>query len=399
MSTEVLVFTSDVPAARQSVAGVGGRVVHVLTPHLLVIALPGDVPIDQVRSVSARLPDTLDRRERRIADAWTIRLGPSSDPAARLAARAAAPMLPWTAVGKAPPHERLPDVDDVRFVPALFPPVLRRPTSSFLQGSVAVGVVVVGGPPAPPFWMPVAGSLKYVSVASDGAIWGVNNLDQIFRRDAGRWTRVDGALKQISVGSQRAVWGVNAAGAIFHLVGSDWHRIGGELKHVSVGADGAVWGVNSDDEIFRREGDHWHQVAGELKQVSVANVDTVWGVNAGDEIFFREGDHWHQVAGALKYVSAADDGSVWGVNSDDEILHRVGDHWEQLSGRLQQVSVASAQLAWGVNSSNRIYTHDPSLGMAFTALEEDHIVAEVLEGLAFLASAEPSAEVSFSEVM
>jgi hypothetical protein len=396
MASEVLVFASDPAAAKASVAAAGGRVVHVLTSNLLVISLPDDVNIDEVRYVSKQLPDTLERRERQIADAWTSRLGAVSNPTERIAAAAAAPLIAWDTPGKSPPHERVADVDDSLFAAAALPVMLARPTSSYLRGSVTVGVVIVGGPQEAPPWVPVAGSLRYVSVGADGTVWGVNAVDRIFRSDnPGDWTQVDGALKQISVGDHDTVWGVNAADSIFRWNGASWTRVSGELKHVSVGADGTVWGVNADDEVFRRDGDSWTQIRGELKQISVANENVVWGVNADDEIFRRDGDSWTQIPGELKHISVANDGSVWGVNADDEIFQRSGDGWEQMPGRLKQVSVSSSTLAWGVNSSDRIYTHDPSLGMSFTPTEEAHIIAEVLDGLAFLASAEPSANVSF----
>jgi hypothetical protein len=63
----------------------------------------------------------------------------------------------------------------------------------------------------------IPGPLKYVSVASDGTVWGVNANDMIYRRDGNYWTQIPGRLKQISVGSSSRVWGVNANNEIYRL--------------------------------------------------------------------------------------------------------------------------------------------------------------------------------------
>jgi len=62
---------------------------------------------------------------------------------------------------------------------------------------------------------------------------------------------VGGSLKQVSVGSDGSVWGVNSLDKIYRWTGSDWTLVGGSLKQVSVGPDGSVWGVNSSNEIYR----------------------------------------------------------------------------------------------------------------------------------------------------
>jgi hypothetical protein len=166
------------------------------------------------------------------------------------------------------------------------------------------------------------------------------------------------------------------------------------LKYVSVAADGTVWGVNSLDNIFRWNGNGWDQVSGQLTQISVGNAAAIWGVNAHDEIYRWNGAAWERVSGELKHVAVANDGTVWGVNSLDNIFRWNGNGWDQVSGQLTQISVASASLVWGVNSDDQIYLH-PGLGLELTASEKALIMREVIEGLNFLQSAEPSANVSF----
>jgi hypothetical protein len=134
-------------------------------------------------------------------------------------------------------------------------------------------------------WERIAGALKYVSVASDGTVWGVNASDNIYRRTGNTWTQVPGALKQLSVGNASTIWGVNASDNIFRWNGNGWTRVAGALKHVSVASDGTVWGVNASDNIYQRTGNTWTQVRGALKQVATGSTDVVWGVNSSDAIY------------------------------------------------------------------------------------------------------------------
>jgi Tectonin domain len=136
-------------------------------------------------------------------------------------------------------------------------------------------------------WQKIGGSLKHVSVAADGTVWGVNANDNIFRRDGDTWTRISGALKQVSVGAASSVWGVNADDKIFQFNGGGWTQVAGRLKHVSVAADGSVYGVNSQDEIYSRDGTSWTQLLGALGQISVGAATLVWGVNRDLAIFRR----------------------------------------------------------------------------------------------------------------
>ena len=320
MSKEVLVYAQDLRRAREEVTAVGGRVPHVLTEHLLVVALPDDVSVVSLGSVVLATPERLEDTDRLIAESWISRLGAESVPADRLERAASQPSIPWDTPGRTPPHGSL-DLDNAPSGTVTMEST-GTPTSLTLTGSVSVGVVMVSGPSDA--WMNVQGALKHVSVASDGTVWGVSASNNIYRRTGNVWTQVSGALKQLSVGNASMAWGVNASNAIYRWNGNGWTQVAGSLKHVSVASDGTVWGVNASDKIYRRTGDAWTQVPGALKQLSVGNASMIWGVSSADRIYF---------------------GSPPGL----------------------QLSVA----------------------------EKGIITAEVLEGLAFLASANPNANVSF----
>ena len=211
MSKEVLVYAQDLRRAREEVTAVGGRVPHVLTEHLLVVALPDDVSVVSLGSVVLATPERLEDTDRLIAESWISRLGAESVPADRLARAASQPSIPWDTPGRTPPHGSL-DLDNAPSGTVTMEST-GTPTSLTLTGSVSVGVVMVSGPSDA--WMTVQGALKYVSVASDGTVWGVSASDKIYRRTGNAWTQVPGALKQLSVGNASTAWGVSSADRIY----------------------------------------------------------------------------------------------------------------------------------------------------------------------------------------
>lgn len=548
MPIELLVHAPDLGAAEDELATTGGRLLHVLSDHLLVVTLPDEEGAASLASVSTELPADLDPDERILAEAWTSRFGVQSRSFERLERAAARPVVAWDDPGHTPPDHEPGEEGQVSF-DAAGAEVSRStgtPTSLRLTGSVAVGIVMVSGPqsldltaeekaklsaevleglaflasadpaakvtfaydwrfpvvtakagsgddyedfeapwrnaalktmgfaasrqgsidyvkalkaskkadwafvayftkyPLKHFayaggerlvmayandgwgpdainqvfahevchifgaadeygtcgcggsgmsntpnanckncttaqidclmngntlslcswsrgqigwssWQRMPGWLKHVSVAGDGAVWGVNSADDIFRWNGSGWVQVAGKLKQISVGSSSAVWGVNSANSIFRRSGSGWTQVPGKLKHVSVAADGAVWGVNADDTIFRWNGSGWTKVSGSLKQISVGGASSIWGVNHQDEIYRWAGTKWSQVSGSLKHVSVAADGTVWGVNFENEVYRRNGDKWQQAPGSLKQVSTGGGTSIWGVNASDAVF--------------------------------------------
>ena len=74
--------------------------------------------------------------------------------------------------------------------------------------------------------------------------------------------------------SKPFVWGVNSLDNIFKrpIDGSgSWKHISGSLKHVSASGNGWIWGVDSSDNIYKCKkpcNGEWTQVDGDLKQIS-----------------------------------------------------------------------------------------------------------------------------------
>eukprot|EP01084_Bolivina_argentea_P319362 553933_1 len=178
-------------------------------------------------------------------------------------------------------------------------------------------------------WNKIAGSLKQISIADDGTIWGVNTNGNIFYRDinTSSWQTVSGELDQISVGSSTEVWGVNVSStnSIFYrnFTTDNWVQFPGELKYVSVGNDGTVWGVNNYDHIYYVNGSKLTKICGSLKQISVGSSAFVWGVDGVGDIYRRNfpTNSWVLMASGYQYVTVNGDGDVWALDNNNVIMH------------------------------------------------------------------------------
>ncbi|HKO58023.1 MAG TPA: tectonin domain-containing protein [Thermoanaerobaculia bacterium] len=394
MIRQVLLYSEDFDAASARIEEAGGRLLHVFSPRAFVAALPADVDPRALPNVTMIPPQDLDETERILAESWEALQQQQATNRFTVMAGSPEVALEWDTPGFVPPdaHAHGEGFSPMAAEPEGVALSTGTPTSLVLTGKVAVGVVTVSGSS----WTQMAGALKWVSVGQDGTVWGVNANDDIFRWNGGTWDNIAGKLKQISVGNANNVWGVNAADDIFRWNGSSWDNIAGKLKNVSVGSDGTVWGCNASDDIFRRSGNTWQTIAGKLKQVSVANASTVWGTNADDAIFQWNGSGWNPINGALRVVSAAYDGTVFGVNAADNVFRYLGNNaWQTMPAALTQISAASLTNLWGVNGANDIFRGNSSSGLNFAQSEIAKIVAEVQEGLNFLASAEPLARITF----
>ena len=61
-------------------------------------------------------------------------------------------------------------------------------------------------------------------------VWGVDQIDEIFRRKSNNWEHQTGSLKDISVGKS-SVWGVARSGQVFRRTkgSTTWELIIGTL--------------------------------------------------------------------------------------------------------------------------------------------------------------------------
>jgi virginiamycin B lyase len=185
-------------------------------------------------------------------------------------------------------------------------------------------------------------------------------MSSVTTSPSGGWKLLNGGLKQVSVGNAREIWGVTDVNLVYRYTTSqDWMQVPGGLKCVATGADGDVWGCSPDNSIFHRVGNDWVQVPGGLAQIGVGSSQHIVGVNTTGDIWKytgTPGKPWQQLPGKLMWVDAGADGAIWGVNAGGQIFRWNGtDKWDLIPGALDQISVGSAGNVWGKNKANENY--------------------------------------------
>lgn len=156
-------------------------------------------------------------------------------------------------------------------------------------------------------WTQVTGTpanLKQIScgTASLGAssnLWGVNADDEIFRAvfdNTGKitsWQKVNGSLKWVSAAGDGTVYGVNSVNAVFKYTGTNsWKPVAGTLTQVSVGDVSRIWGINEDGDIFEyifNNGESGFQpVEGNLINIAAGGDGVVYGVGQGGIVYYYD---------------------------------------------------------------------------------------------------------------
>ena len=136
MSQEILLYTKDAAAARQEVEARGGRVTQQFTDRVIVVVFPDSVDPQSLTTASTTAPPDLDTLSQVTVNAWAS-LRNKRDSGAPNPTKG----LSWDAPGFQPPRaireERAVETDDAEST--------GTPTSLYMIGSVAVGVIIVSG--------------------------------------------------------------------------------------------------------------------------------------------------------------------------------------------------------------------------------------------------------------
>ena len=140
MAQKVLRFTQDETAAKQEVEYLGGRVVHKLSPTAFVAELPETADSTGLTASTSQPTQPLDEATQLAVTAWTETIDERVE-----AARDANEGLPWNAEGKEGPAEFGTPTATARseIAQSEIAESTGTPTSRYLVGSVAVGLVLV----------------------------------------------------------------------------------------------------------------------------------------------------------------------------------------------------------------------------------------------------------------
>ncbi len=201
-------------------------------------------------------------------------------------------------------------------------------------------------------------TFKHISVGKDGAVWGADNINRVWRRSGPSWSKDQTAIANlVAVGDAQHVWCANAQGEAFQMdQNGQWQKdkTAKNIRTLSAASDGTVWCGNTAGKLFRREGDTWIASPKAVATVvAVGSRDHVWCLNAQGEVFHLDGQgQWQKESGAsgAKTISVGADGSVWYGNAEGRLYRREGTAWQQdPAGRAVVVAFGSKDYIWCVN--------------------------------------------------
>jgi hypothetical protein len=182
------------------------------------------------------------------------------------------------------------------------------------------------------------------------------------------------SLKSISVASDGSIFGVDSISnnVLAATAAPVWTQVPGQLSMVSAASDGTVWGIGigPNGGIYAFDGSQWSQVACpySLTQISVGSAQNIWGVDGQHRVYtYASSTGWVTVSGAaLISISAASDGTATGWDAQGNIWQYNGGSWNQIStsgldtGSDIVVAVAAGEADWimALTKSGAIYQYD-----------------------------------------
>ena len=162
MTQEVLLYTQSISAATTEIISNRGYITQQLSPHLIVATLPESIDPQALTKSTIDIPTDLDEVSKIASEAW---LNLETKRSARGPATEA---LPWDAPGYQSPRKinNIPS-EGTRGADGEIEDSTGTPTSLYLIGSVAVGIVIISGT-APNLKFSAAEQTKVVQEVQEG---------------------------------------------------------------------------------------------------------------------------------------------------------------------------------------------------------------------------------------
>jgi Tectonin domain len=137
-------------------------------------------------------------------------------------------------------------------------------------------------------WQKIAGSnFASISAGVDGALWGVDQAQNIWSFDGSAWQPVAGKMQKVSVGSSSYIAGLDPNGKLFFFNGGGWQAVAspttGPMLDVAIGSDASLFAIDNTNRLWSRiaPGD-WGMVSIRLQQVDAADRYHVCGTTIPD---------------------------------------------------------------------------------------------------------------------
>ncbi|HTE26668.1 RICIN domain-containing protein [Flavitalea sp.] len=138
MKKNILLFTKDINAAREELDNLGAQITQQFTDQVFVANLPDEVKETKLKASSTKQPNDLDEISKIAAEAWKNLQKKATDRSAD-----SEEGIKWDTPGFEPPNKGHDDLESQ--APEATDRSTGTPTSLHMNGSIAVGIIIVGG--------------------------------------------------------------------------------------------------------------------------------------------------------------------------------------------------------------------------------------------------------------
>ena len=133
-----------------------------------------------------------------------------------------------------------------------------------------------------------AATLSWLSVATDGTVWGVDKTGTALLYEPGSWTPQLGAsLSRISVGNASTVCAIGQDGTYYKRAAGAWTSCGSGFKDISVTSEGMAWGLDTNGRLFVSciaIENVWHSTGWTLQLVLAGSLSNIRGTDENGQL-------------------------------------------------------------------------------------------------------------------
>ncbi|WP_405150163.1 zinc dependent phospholipase C family protein [Sphaerisporangium sp. NBC_01403] len=232
----------------------------------------------------------------------------------------------------------------------------------------------------------VVPTLRSISVAGDGSVWGLDPAGALVQNTehAETWQPRPGSPARVSAAADGSVFGVDEKGALLVYSGI-WQWLGpipGATLATLAAVDAAtVWGVDTSGAVHRYDAGAatWTAVPGPAKapveELHATSDGSVFALDASGVLSRLDSSGWSPLTPPperLRSFGAGASGWLWGIGSSGAVMqYDGGDAWENVPapGEDPVTSIACGDdiTVWVLGDSGTVYEFEPK-GTRWTAL-------------------------------
>ena len=176
--------------------------------------------------------------------------------------------------------------------------------------------------------MATASSGVPFSAANDLLIYKISLPGDLLKSTDGghNWIALNNKLAQVSVAGNGAVWGVTFTNEteVSTDGGSNWATVGHNQSRVSAVDDVNAWAVDAQHTIYKTadQGKTWTKInGGNADYISAASATVAWTLTGNQPAHTNNGGAtWTRATTSLNQVSAVDYNTDWGIGMNGELL-------------------------------------------------------------------------------